>query len=575
MLEFNVNNQIIERCDSFRPVADSKNYLKAEFNFSEEWQGNIIAVFGDCNENFYDVVLEDGKCVVPWEVIRAPFFTVSVFCGDLVTANALRVEVERSGYREGNQPSEPTPDVYSQLINAVKSPYIGENGNWFVWNKEKAAFEDTKIGAGIFETGLSIDSVQSENSTAGGRGFKLTAFVNNNDGTGICTLRTVDGLEVGMSYAMQANYACVGVITAIDGLNITIDGVPGNVELKADIAEEDIGNYFIIVDKPQLGDFDVGINAVSMGSDCLAQNMAAFAAGRENVVILPYGASLGRENIAGYAAFASGYMNEAAGGMSFVSGHQNKALGNEAVANGKQTQALGNRSSTFGFNTIAQAPDQFVLGKNNIPYNGKYVLIVGNGETQEEPSNAHTVSWAGDGWFKKSIRVGGKDQENASIIRSGSKQNSFIMGNSSVADIAGNCIALGAGCKVGKDYGLAGGYWSEANGAPSFAFGEFAKANANGSSAFGNNVVANRAAQFVCGMYNSEDYSKAFIVGGGNSSLKKNIYALDWDGNGEFAGTVKAGRATSDSDNDLVLVTKGYLKAYVDAAIKAALSDNI
>ena len=104
-------------------------------------------MFGDCENNFYDVVLQDGKCTVPWEVIKAPFFTVSVFCGDLVTANTIRVEVEKSGYCEGKNPGEPTPDIYNQLLNSVKPPYIGENGNWFVWDKDKKLFADSGINA--------------------------------------------------------------------------------------------------------------------------------------------------------------------------------------------------------------------------------------------------------------------------------------------------------------------------------------------------------------------------------------------------------------------------------------------
>lgn len=147
MLEFNVKNQIIERTDNFRAVADSKNYLTAGFKFSEEWLNGIIAVFGDCDDNFYDVVVENGSCIVPWEVIKAPFFTVSVFCGDLVTTNALKVEVERSGYRQGGQPGKPTPDIYNQLLNTAKPPYIGDNGNWFVWNKAAGIFEDSGISA--------------------------------------------------------------------------------------------------------------------------------------------------------------------------------------------------------------------------------------------------------------------------------------------------------------------------------------------------------------------------------------------------------------------------------------------
>ena len=141
MLEFNVKNQIISRADSFDVVADSKGYLKATFAFTEEWSGDIIAIFGNGSE-YYSVILAEGMCTVPWEVIKAPFFTVSAVCGDRITANAVRVNVEKSGFAEGNTPKEPTPDVYTQVLSMAKPPYIGENGNWYLWDAENKVFAD-------------------------------------------------------------------------------------------------------------------------------------------------------------------------------------------------------------------------------------------------------------------------------------------------------------------------------------------------------------------------------------------------------------------------------------------------
>ena len=102
MLEFNVKNQIISRTDNFDVVADSQNYLSAEFTFTEEWTGSVVAVFGGADGKFYDVLVAENKCLVPWEVIKAPFFTVSVFCGDLITANIVRVDGYTGAYGAGN-----------------------------------------------------------------------------------------------------------------------------------------------------------------------------------------------------------------------------------------------------------------------------------------------------------------------------------------------------------------------------------------------------------------------------------------------------------------------------------------
>lgn len=147
MLKFNIQNQTITRVDNFSVVGDSKNYLTASFSFSDEWTGIITAVF-DHGGHAYCVMLgEDNTCTVPWEVIKPPYFTVSVFCGDLITANVVSVAVEKSGYKEGKTPTPPTPDVYAQILNSVKAPYIGENGNWFVWDAESKAFVDTGVRA--------------------------------------------------------------------------------------------------------------------------------------------------------------------------------------------------------------------------------------------------------------------------------------------------------------------------------------------------------------------------------------------------------------------------------------------
>lgn len=117
-LTFQVEKQQIYRTDQAHPVADSKNYLTASFSFSEEWTGTKTAIF--TADKPYTLQLTENACVVPWEVIKAPGFWVSVYCGDRVTANRAQVYVEESGYRTGETPEPPTPDVYTQLLEAVE-----------------------------------------------------------------------------------------------------------------------------------------------------------------------------------------------------------------------------------------------------------------------------------------------------------------------------------------------------------------------------------------------------------------------------------------------------------------------
>lgn len=116
-LDFTLDRQVITRTDSNRVVAGSKGYVTAHFtDVSGDWHEPVTAIFGS-----YVVILEDMGCTVPWEALADPgAFEVSAFCGDLHTANTVRVDVEASGYKQGETPADPTPDVYSQLMETVE-----------------------------------------------------------------------------------------------------------------------------------------------------------------------------------------------------------------------------------------------------------------------------------------------------------------------------------------------------------------------------------------------------------------------------------------------------------------------
>ena len=102
-------------------VADSKNYLRAVFMFTPDWDGLIKTAIFAGGGNYYEVILVDNACMVPAEVIKPPKFTVSVagvsYTGNqLITTSSLAVNITYSGYHEGITPADPTPDVYAQII---------------------------------------------------------------------------------------------------------------------------------------------------------------------------------------------------------------------------------------------------------------------------------------------------------------------------------------------------------------------------------------------------------------------------------------------------------------------------
>lgn len=120
ILHFIINNQIIERTDTFVPVRGSKNYLYAEFEFqTDDWDGKSKTVLFRIGNNEPIPILlgETNTCLVPAEVLQDTSFSVSIIAGNLITANIVAVKLYESGYRTGDIP-EPSQTLYEQLMTA-------------------------------------------------------------------------------------------------------------------------------------------------------------------------------------------------------------------------------------------------------------------------------------------------------------------------------------------------------------------------------------------------------------------------------------------------------------------------
>lgn len=112
-LQFEVTNQIVNRIDKFKPVAKSKDYLRAHFEFlTDEWTNTVTAIFTR-GEDAYEVLLDnDNECLVPWEVLtEGGDIYVSCFCGDLVTTTNSRVHIFETGYIRGGGGEQSTTDT--------------------------------------------------------------------------------------------------------------------------------------------------------------------------------------------------------------------------------------------------------------------------------------------------------------------------------------------------------------------------------------------------------------------------------------------------------------------------------
>lgn len=121
-LTFEVSKQAITRTDSELVASGAINTLVANFDFCPTWEGLYKFCRFEGAGGVLDVRIEDDKCVIPWEVIEAPSFTMACY-GTLstdvqLTTAKLPVKVYQSINFIAEEPLPPTPqlvDIYEKL----------------------------------------------------------------------------------------------------------------------------------------------------------------------------------------------------------------------------------------------------------------------------------------------------------------------------------------------------------------------------------------------------------------------------------------------------------------------------
>lgn len=146
--------------------------------------------------------------------------------------------------------------------------------------------------------------------------------------------------------------------------------------------------------------------STAMGISCVAEGDYSHATG--------YSA-----RAAGKQAHAEGYYTSAVGDSSHAEGERALAQGEAAHAEGTDTAAYGTNAHAEGLGTQAGSENQHVQGKYNVrDNNNKYAHIVGNG-TENERSNAHTLDWNGNAWFKGKVFIGGTGADDPEAVELG------------------------------------------------------------------------------------------------------------------------------------------------------------
>lgn len=142
ILLFTVDHQRMDTSNTRHVVTDSREYLKAKFIFTSDWDGCVKTAIFSGTEKAYEVLLTGDECTVPHEVLGGRF-GVSVFGinGDMrITTDTAYITVHKSGFAEGETPSDPTPTVYEQLLGGLTATADGLKQEI----EDRKAADDTK-----------------------------------------------------------------------------------------------------------------------------------------------------------------------------------------------------------------------------------------------------------------------------------------------------------------------------------------------------------------------------------------------------------------------------------------------
>ena len=170
-------------------------------------------------------------------------------------------------------------------------------------------------------------------------------------------------------------------------------------------------------------DTDIGVSSVALGYQVIASGEASHAEGVGTRATAQGSHAEGYFTVASgdYSHAEGGYLTQATGGYAHAEGENTLASGDWshtegqstwasnsfAHAEGWGTVASGESSHAEGYGTVASGQAQHVQGKYNMTDSeSEYAHIVGNGESDEYHSNAHTIDWYGNAWFSGDVYVG-------------------------------------------------------------------------------------------------------------------------------------------------------------------------
>lgn len=148
---FFIHNDKLIFNDHVNPRTGSVNVYECVFNINESVKGlQWFCVFNTEGINAIVTPIINNRCFIPVEVLKDEN-SIDIGCyatnGNTedfkrINTNWLTFRPTKGAYMEGEAPETPSPDFWETLIFKTV-PYIGSNGNWFVYDMESGQYKDT------------------------------------------------------------------------------------------------------------------------------------------------------------------------------------------------------------------------------------------------------------------------------------------------------------------------------------------------------------------------------------------------------------------------------------------------
>ena len=144
-LHISVVDKIATYCQRDGTIVCGNSDYVIEFSFDSEWNTHYTKTARFITEGTYTDVVFDGTRVAVPPLTNCSSVSVGVFSGNLKTTTPAVIGCQKSILCGGGVPFDPTPDVYSQIIDLINNGGGGGGQGGASWPVPEKVTAETRI----------------------------------------------------------------------------------------------------------------------------------------------------------------------------------------------------------------------------------------------------------------------------------------------------------------------------------------------------------------------------------------------------------------------------------------------